>query len=38
MTDSEIMKEIEKMRLGPASHNPQFTLTERRADIGVIKI
>jgi len=35
MTDSEIMKEIEKMRLGPASHDPQFTLTERRADIGV---
>lgn len=30
VTTSEMMREIEKMRLGPASHDPNFKLTERR--------
>ncbi len=38
ITDSEIAKELEKRRLGPASHDPVFSLTEKRLDAGVLKM
>lgn len=38
ITDSEITKELEKRRLGPASHDPIFKLTEKRLDVGVMKM
>ena len=31
-------RDIEATRLGPASHDVKFTLTERRPDFGVVKI
>jgi hypothetical protein len=33
-----MMREIEAMKLGPASHDPNFKLTEKRLDTGIIKI
>eukprot|EP00347_Sterkiella_histriomuscorum_P001067 403373456 len=36
--DSELLKEFEKTRLGPASYKVSFIQTERRADFGVLKI
>ncbi len=38
MPDSKFEKEIEDMRMGPAKYDPEFKLTEKRADIGVVKI
>ena len=37
-TTSEMIREIEAMKLGPASHDPNFKLTEKRLDTGIIKI
>lgn len=38
ITDSEIEKELLKLRGGPALYEPNFNLTERRPDFGVPKI
>jgi hypothetical protein len=38
ITDSEIKKELDKVRLGPASHDPVYSLTEKRLDVGQVKI
>lgn len=34
----QMLREIEEMKLGPASHDPSYRLTERRPDFGVKKI
>jgi hypothetical protein len=38
MTLSMLEKELEDRKLGPATHDPSFSLVERRADAGVLKI
>jgi len=38
MTMSEAEKYLETMRLGPSSYDPAHTLTERRADFGIVKM
>jgi hypothetical protein len=37
-TNSEIERELEKKKLGPATYEVEFTLTERRPDLGIVKI
>ena len=37
-TDSEIFKEFDAGRGGPAKYSPKHKLTEKRPDIGVVKI
>ena len=38
ITDAQLIKEFEKTRLGPQLYKPEFKLTEKRADIGIVKI
>jgi hypothetical protein len=38
LTDTEINKELEKKKLGPSTYEVEFTLTERRPDLGIVKI
>jgi hypothetical protein len=37
-TMSEVLKEYETTRTGPAMYNPDYKLTERRSDVGVVQI
>ena len=36
--DSELLKEFEKTRLGPATYKVSYNQVERRADFGIVKI
>ncbi len=38
ITDSELLKEFEKTRLGPQTYKVSYNMTERRDDFGVLKI
>ena len=38
ITDTELLKEFEQTRMGPTSYRISHRITERRADIGIVKI
>ena len=38
VTFNEVMKEYETTKTGPGSYKPDFKLTEKRTDVGHVKI